>query len=279
MGIRTELSLRQAQELFVDIGILSIHPTHHGVIDTTYVLKTQTCRYILKKYERADQEQVLNEERLLGHLQTNGLNVPKLINTSNEWRIFSYLQGNIVHTPSLQNLQSLGNFLGKIHACTKNKKSCFTPFKQASFQAEIKKVRACNPLLVRKFHSLLSFDDRHDGIIHGDLFPDNAKFHADRLGVFDFIEAGNGNFHFDAGVTAMSWIVQNNKISRAKLQLFLKAYNQHAPYKLNLDELVKQMQYAALTYALKRWLNSDKRLDYSSMLKRHARLEYFKKYR
>lgn len=277
MGIKTELSLEQAKALFTELNILSIHPTRHGIIDTTYILKTEECPYILKKYESADEQQIIDEERLLRLLQSKGLHTPRLVSTSKEWRIFSFLEGNIIHRPSLQNLQALGNFLGKMHACTKSKKSHFIPFTQAAFRADIKKVRVKDPLLERKFHKLLSFYDKDDGIIHGDLFPDNAKFHDHRIGVFDFIEAGNGSFHFDAGVTAMSWIAQNRKISRTKLQLFLKAYNQYAPCRLDLDTLIQQMQYAALAYALKRWLNSDAKLDYSQMLQRDIWLENFKR--
>lgn len=278
MGIKTKLSLTQAQELFPDLDVLSIHPTHHGVIDTTYVLNTKADRYILKKYERADCKQVLDEEKLLTHLHAKGLNVPRLISVSNGWRLFSYIQGNISQKLDLHNLQSLGQFLGMMHTHTRGKKVGFTPFKQTSFKVEIKRLRTHNPLLARELRSLISFTHSHDGIIHGDLFPDNAKFDDNRLGVFDFIEAGNGSFHFDVGIAAMSWIAQSKKISRARLQIFLKAYNQKAPFKLDLDELLRQMQYAALTYALQRWTNEEQRLDYRQMLNRHARIEHFKKY-
>ncbi len=277
MGVKTLLTLSQAQVLFPDIDITSLHPTHHGVIDTTYILKTNSSYYILKRYERASLEQITDESRLLDHLRASYLNVPRLLGVVKGWYLFTYIKGELPHQTSLNNLQSLGRFLGKMHLSTRRKKSYFTPFKKSVFKKEIKNVRLKHPLLAKELERLLHFDDKHDGIIHGDLFPDNAKFEKNRLGVFDFIEAGNGSFHFDAGITAMSWIAKEKKISKMKLQIFLNAYNQQAPYKLKLSELLTQMQYAALTYALQRWMNNEHELDYKQMLKKHSKIKSFKK--
>ncbi len=277
MGIKTELSLSQAKELFSQIDIISLHPTHHGVFDTTYILKTDSNRYILKRYERADQKQINDEARLLEHLQKSGLNVPTVLYSSKKWHLFTYIEGKIPRITSLQNLQSLGQFLGKMHLHTHKKKANFTPFKKNSFKEDIKKIRLNHPLHAKQFEELLNFNDKHDGLIHGDLFPDNAKLDKNRLGVFDFIEAGNGSFHFDAGITSMSWIAKEKQISKIRLEIFLKAYNQYAPYKLTLDELLMQMQYAALAYALQRWLNDGHNLDHKQMLKAYSKIKFFRK--
>ncbi len=276
MGIKTRLSLSRAQRLFPDIGILSLHPTRQGVIDTTFILTATSCRYILKRYERAGQKQIGDEAGLLKRLQACGLHVPRLLNTSEEWYLFTYLEGETPHPIDLHKLRALGAFLGKMHRCTYKRESSFTPFDKGSFKEDIRKLRLLNPLLAKQFEELLNFDDRHDGTIHGDLFPDNTKFDGKRLGIFDFIESGNGSFHFDTGITAMSWI-GDEKISKMKLQMFLKAYNQNSPRKLELGELLTQMQYAALAYGLQRRLNDEHELDYSQMLKKHARIKLFKK--
>lgn len=277
MGVKTSLTLSQAQTLFPDINIVSLHTTHHGVIDTTYVLKTDSSKYILKRYERASQAQIADEARLLNHLHACRLNVPKLLSIVDKWHLFTYIKGDFPHQTNLYNLQSLGQFLGKMHLATKKKDAVFTPFNKRSFKKDIKNVRLHHPLLAKQLEKLLSFDDRRDGIIHGDLFPDNSKLHSNRLGVFDFIEAGNGSFHFDAGITAMSWIAKEKTISKMKLHIFLKAYNQQAPYKLTLSELLTQMQYAALTYALQRWINNEHSLDHKQMLKKYSKIKSFRK--
>lgn len=277
MGIKTELSLSQARALFPHLKIISLHPTHDGVIDTTYILETQSTHYILKKYERAGKEQREEEAALLEHLHAQGLNVPTRLGSCGEWQLFSYLKGNTPKRPGLTQLRSLGAFLGKMHSLTKGREASFTPFERKGFVQELRQLRRLDLLLSRRLRLLRNFDEGFDGVIHADLFPDNAKFDAQRVGVFDFIEAGNGSFAFDAGVSAMSWIAKEKMISRSKLQLFLNAYNQNAPYKLTLDTLLKQMEHASLAYALQRRLNDGHDLDYRQMLKKQERIKAFQK--
>ncbi|MBE0498656.1 MAG: phosphotransferase [Campylobacterales bacterium] len=277
MGIKTELCVSQARALFPHLNILSLQPTHEGVIDTTYILETPGENYILKKYERALKEQREEEARLLKHLRAHGLNVPVHLDSSDEWQLFSYLKGHTPKRPNLSQLRSLGAFLGKMHALTRGKKASFTPFEKSSFIKAVGKLRRHDLLLAKRLNPLLYFEQRFDGIIHADLFPDNAKFDALRIGVFDFIEAGNGSFAFDAGVTAMSWISTHRQLSRSKLQLFLNAYNQNAPCKLTLDLLLTQMQSASLVYALQRRLNDGHDLSHKPMLRKHSGIRRFRK--
>lgn len=274
MGVKTKISLCEAQELFSDINILSIMPTDDGVIDTTYIVETTEEMYVLKRYERADKEQISDEVSLLKHLQNCQLNVPSFVTSSNEWNLFSYIKGQTPSLIGLHEIQALGRFLGRLHRCTCGKKSNVTPFKKKELISVIKELRRKNLLLAKRLKPLETFADREDGIIHGDLFPDNAKFDGKVLGVFDFIEAGNGSFGFDAGVLAMSWIGKK-KISKAKLQMFLRSYNQHAPQKLTLNRLLCEMKKAALVYCLKRFTNENERLDHKEMLVRYQTIKNF----
>jgi Ser/Thr protein kinase RdoA (MazF antagonist) len=276
VGIKTELCVSQARALFPHLKILSLQPTREGVIDTTYILETPSAHYILKKYERALKEQREEEAKLLEHLHAHGLNVPIHLGSSNEWQLFSYLKGHTPKRPSLLQLKSLGTFLGKMHALTKGRKSSFTPFEKSGFVKALGKLRRHDLLLAKQLNPLLYFEQRFDGIIHADLFPDNAKFDALRIGVFDFIEAGNGSFAFDAGVTAMSWISTHRQLSRSKLQLFLNAYNQNAPRKLTLGLLLTQMENASLAYALQRRVNDGHDLDHKQMLQKHSGIRHFR---
>ena len=62
----------------------------------------------------------------------------------------------------------------------------------------------------------------NDGIIHGDLFVDNAIFKDDKLTcVFDFSDSCNGDFLFDLAVVALSWCKDFIQVKQ-----LLKAYDE-----------------------------------------------------
>lgn len=276
MGVKTKLTLEQAQKLFPHRNFISIEPTHRGVIDTTYKISTKDEAFILKKYERATNMQIQHEQLLLNQLYNNNLRVPRPLESSGVWQLFSYLKGEIPHKISLQHLQKIGSFLGSFHTIVSYQSNGFIPFSKDIYQNSLFEVRKKHLLYSKKLSALKSFPSELDGIIHGDLFCDNTKFEGAFLSVFDFIEAGQGSFAFDLGVVAMSWIAKKH-LSQLQLQTLLKAYNQKTKKKITLDKLLKMMHYAALVYSLKRFINSASSLDYKEMLYVNEKIYRFKK--
>ena len=276
LGVKTQLSLSQAQALFPNRGITSLEATTRGVIDTTYRVYTNSQNYILKKYERASLLQVDEEQVLLLKLSQSSLNVPKPIESVDEWHLFSLLEGEIPHKISLQQLRSIGKFLGRFHWKLRHHPSSFRPFSQQEYRHTLAQLRKNKLLYSKRLSSLKNFPKEIDGIIHGDLFCDNSKFDGAILAVFDFIEAGNGSFAFDLGVVAMSWVARK-RLSSLQLKLLLQAYNQQIKKKISLDELYTMMHYAALVYSLKRFMNPNSTLDYKEMLAIDKKIGHFKK--
>ena len=94
---------------------------------------------------------------------------------------------------------------------------------------------------------------KNDGIIHGDLFYDNAKFQNDTLsGVYDFIEACESDFIFELAVVSISWCFDGTQINREKITTLLETYKSEIEY----NSFVEYIKYALLYYATTRHLSN-----------------------
>ena len=103
----------------------------------------------------------------------------------------------------------------------------------------------------KKYEYLEHLKCKNDGFIHGDLFKDNAVFYGKKIGVFDFIDGGNGNFLFDCAVALFGFDVQ--KSQKLKKEIFRKSYNQKTIRKIDTKSLDTFFQYAKDYYEMKRF--------------------------
>jgi homoserine kinase type II len=63
------------------------------------------------------------------------------------------------------------------------------------------------------------------GLVHGDIFPDNTKFKGNKLvAILDFEEVCTGNLLFDIGVAINGFCFQDNKLKLSLLRKFLSEY-------------------------------------------------------
>ncbi len=250
MGVKTNITLEELNELFCSYNFTKLTPTSSGIMDTTYIADTKNDSYILKHYERNVQSKIDADAKLLDELKSNGLHVATLIDANEGWYIYERLKGCEPKNTQTFHIQALAGFLAKMHNVTV-KKSLNTEFVQNKEIDEMLGFLKTNHFYSYKKYELLKhIKFKKDGIIHGDIFKDNTVFDCKKLGVFDFSDAGDGSFAFDAGITLFGFDVDlKNKLY---VNLFLKRYNQTARKKLTYKELDENMKLASEFYGLKR---------------------------
>ncbi len=250
MGVKTTLSLASLHKLFPSYNFTCIRPTTHGIIDTTYVVSNEEKDYILKKYERATQEQIKTTNTLLKKLSLASLNVARLLDESDTWYLYDKLTGKSPTRTNTYHIQALARFMAKMHSLT-YKKNLPHEF-YASYEAPklLASLLHKHYFYYKKLSSLKAYSPTSDGIIHGDIFRDNTIFDGDKIGVFDFIDAGNGSFVFDVAVSIIGFHLKKN--NTFFLNLYLNTYNQKAPKKIKRKELLAHISIASKFYALLR---------------------------
>jgi len=248
MGVKSALSLEKANRLFEGRRFEKLEATTDGIIDTTYIARSGASAFILKKYEEAGRERIEAERRLLERFSRCGITVPSHLASSGEWHLYSCLKGEKVTRANHLHLQSVARTLAKMHRCTHSGHHPIFDPKETALQ--LRRVRAKDYSSYRRLYRLRGYRPKREGVIHGDLFVDNALFDGSRIGVIDFIDAGEGSFAFDLGVAALDWALRGRSLGY--LRLFLRAYNQHAPRKITLHELTEEIKNAAAFYTLSR---------------------------
>ncbi len=243
MGVITPITLKTVRELFPSYDISTLTPTTSGVMDTTYT----TQEFILKKYER--KIDVNAEIKLLSTLSTS-LSVGSYVAQSGEWFLYKKLKGSEPKTIKNYHIQALARFLATFHKLTQGMK-CNTIFiKSYDLQEILNFTKSNYYFYYKKLQFLQNYRPKNDGFIHGDIFKDNTVFDKDKIGVFDFIDGGCGEFVFDIAVCLIAFDAK--KHSHYFINLFLNTYNQKAPKKIKKEELLKTMETASAFYALLR---------------------------
>ncbi len=237
MGIKQKISKKDLPKEFRKYSLIK---TKDGVSDSVYLLgKT----YVVKIYEKQS-----DEVYILSLLNT--LCVPKVIKefeVKGKYAvIFTQVEGKSLKKYPFE----IVRFLKKMHNIT-IRKDTKNPqlFGRNRLESLIDKTKHKE---FKKIFNTLELKLNDDGIIHGDLFPDNAKFIGKKLsGVYDFSEACVGDFYFDLAVVTFSFGIDHKKV--------LKVYQAS----ISEEEFLEYIRYAKLYYAVYRYL--DKR-EYKSIL-------------
>lgn len=250
MGVKTQITLTQLNNIFNSYNFIKIIPTVSGMIDTTYIVYTNSTSYILKKYERDITDRINKEIQLLNMLKSTGLNVPTCIDKKREWYLYEKLKGEQPKVIKSYHIQLVARFLSKIHKVTVKINCNSNITMKDEITLALKYTKSKFFTYYKKFEFLKSFRYKNDGIIHGDIFKDNTIFDGNKIGVIDFIDSSCGTFTYDVGIALIGFGVKKN--NNYSINLFLKNYNQYAPKKLKKSEVLEQMTFATNFFALKR---------------------------
>lgn len=264
MGVKTELSLEEISRV-VSCNVLI--PTKHGVSDSVYI----TDLGVLKLFESASADAILEERNLL--LSLASLPVAKhcsdlFILHHKPCVMYETLKGKSLESADNDHIVQIAEFMHRFHEQTAGLTSTNIPLFEASRLQSL--IDQTQYLPFQKLFDSIDLQLAHNGVIHGDLFLDNVLFDNGQLsGVFDFIEACEGDFLFDLAVVAVSWCL-NGEDDLFKVNLLLTHYN--TP--ISFQDFIPYMKYALLYYATTRYIGHR---DYQTLLNKIIGLdEYYK---
>lgn len=256
MGIITKLSFEQIKNhLQSEYGLqlASLKPTKEGVSDTVYLLYTDKGAFVLKLFENASYKQVAAERELLHALAA--LPVARAfgdISTlcGKPCGLYEAAKGLHPVNATASHIKKIGDFLSAMHAITRGAKSANPSFATICTAKKELCVGAPFEPYANLFDEMATLPI--DGVIHGDLFPDNIFFDKGKLScVIDFIEAHEGSFAFELGVVAFSFGAQ-------WIPALAASYGRYSE-----KEMLRYARYAALFYGVGRYKRGD---DYAACL-------------
>ena len=232
MAIYTPISDDELTQLLAhyDIGsLVSFEGIHEGVENTNYHLITDQSRYIVTIYEgRTSLKHLPFFHDVMNHLHHQSIPCPVAIATregrtlhhiaDKPCAITNFLQGTSVTSVTPQHCHDVGQLLAHFHVAglsftaPARANDLSLPAWRAIITHEHQEINqwqgGLSSMLERELNFLQTHwrDDVPQGIIHGDLFPDNVFFQNNQLvGVIDFYFACHDALCYDFAIAVNAW--------------------------------------------------------------------------
>ena len=277
MSVYTRLTKEELEQLLYlyDIGeFIRVEGINEGITNSNYYLTTSKNKFILTIFEEPN----LNLDYaidLMHMLSANKINCPTPLKTkeglsvtnvkNKPCSIFTLLPGKTIskNTPTISMCKQIGTIIGKIHNCSEKFKRFDLGLRNNDwFISTSKKLETVLiiediKLIKKEIENLIYCTDKGlpSGVIHSDLFRDNAMFLDDKLtGVIDFYYACNGYYLYDIAIVVNDWCLNNDFSIDIEMQdALLKSYNQIRKIELNEKNIWQQvLRHAALRFWLSR---------------------------
>ena len=288
-----------------DIGdLLSYKGIAEGVENSNFLLHTSKGSFILTLYEkrvaRCDLPFFLG---LMTHLAAHGINCPQPVqNRKGEAlaelagrpaAIITFLEGIWPRKPNAAHCAGVGQALAKMHLAGRDfalsranalSVSGWRPlFDAAKSRADELQQGLANFIAAELdfLESGIWPKSLPEGVIHADLFPDNAFFLGEELsGIIDFTFACNDILAYDVAICLNAWCFEpDHSFNVTKASAFLSAYGrQRKLTQAEQDALPLLARGAAIRFLLTRlvdWLN----VPPGALVKPKDPLEYARKLR
>jgi homoserine kinase type II len=307
MAVYTDVAADELAEFLsrYDLGeLLSYKGIAEGVENSNFLLHSSAGTFILTLYEkrvaRGDLPFFL---ALMTHLASRGISCPLPVkNRSGEAlstlagrpaAIISFLEGIWPRKPSAAHCAGVGQALAKMHLAGRD-----FPMSRANalsvsgwrplFDAAAARADEVQPGLAAFIAAELDHLEGNvwpknlpQGVIHGDLFPDNVFFLGERLsGIIDFTFACNDTLAYDVAICLNAWCFESDfSFNVTKARAFLNAYGRERQLSdAEENALPLLARGAALRFLLTRlvdFLN----VPAGALVRPHDPLEYVRKLR
>ncbi len=287
-----------------DIGeLLSYKGIAEGVENSNFLLHTTAGSFFLTLYEKRTRVDDLPFFLgLMAHLARHGITCPQPVQTRSgdalgalagrPAAIIDFLEGVWPRKPNAAHCAGIGASLAKLHLAGRD-----FPMRRANALS----VSGWRPLFDQAaeradsvqngLHDFLKAELDHleanwpkglpDGIIHADLFPDNALFLGDTVsGLIDFYFACNDLLAFDVAICLNAWCFEpDHSFNVTKASAFLNAYQRERKLSAaEQDALPLLARGAAIRFLLTRLVDL-LNVPPGAMVKPKDPLEYVRKLR
>lgn len=276
MGVITRLSIDEINELIKDTNVSfeSLKETKNGITDSTYIGTTRDSKkYIFKIFESSSKENIENKINILNALKK--LKVPKVISQeivlyeNKPTILFSFIEGKIPKEITLKEVEEITLFLCQLHNVKNINVTNQNIYSKNYFEKMLEKVndKHLKLELENRYKLIKNIQLKNNSLIHGDLFPDNAKFIDGELsGVYDFAQACFGNSYFDLAVVIISWCFEEYTFNESYFEKILKVYSKNSTnskaFNISKDEIKEYLLFACLYYTVQRITRKNKMKEY-----------------
>ena len=229
MGVFTNLFQDEIDfiEEKYNIKILEIKNIDNGILNSNFYIKTKNKKYILRIYEANRTIEEEKQELILLDKIADFIPVSTAIkNIDNECisilnnkkiALFEYIDGSSITKIDTHIIREIAMYIGKLHSFSKD--FSFGEYNRKTridfdfYYNEIKNLeidfKFKNELLnLADEVSKYDFSTLPNGIIHGDIFPDNVlldEYNNIKV-IFDFNESYYAPFIFDIAIVINFWI-------------------------------------------------------------------------
>ena len=236
MAVYTKLEHQEVRQFLEQYNINNFKDYKgitEGVENTNYLIKTSEQDYILTIYEkRVDENDLPFFIKLLSYLSENKFPCPKPIANKNNEKInriknknaalVTFINGQSKNKITSEECFEIGKITAQLHEITKkfdiNRKNNLSIENWDSiFEKTIKQKIDLDESIIKKTKNYLNFlkdkwpKNLPQGIIHGDLFPDNIFFTNNKVsGIIDFYFACNDFFAYEIAICINSLCFDNN---------------------------------------------------------------------
>lgn len=242
----TEQSLSQFLTEYTIGDLVSLAGISDGIENTNYFVETTQGHYVLTLFETLSADELPFFLELMAHLNEHQVPSAHPIADNNKHylktlcdkpaALVQRLNGKSVSNPNILQCAALGHALGHAHVVTKNFSGQRTNERGPHWwqQTSQRLLPHLSPEQKQLLENELAYQSKHRndnlprGVIHADLFRDNALFDGDKLtGIIDFYYACNDVLLYDVAVTVNDWCSNDDgSLDSERVQHFLLAYQQ-----------------------------------------------------
>ncbi|MEH2472678.1 homoserine kinase type II [Nitrobacteraceae bacterium AZCC 2161] len=251
MAVYTDVAADELAEFLAayDIGeVLSYKGIAEGVENSNFLLHTTAGSFFLTLYEkRTKVDDLPFFLGLMAHLASHGITCPQPVKmrdgamlgtlAGRPAAIIDFLEGVWPRKPNAAHCAGIGQALAKLHLAGRD-----FPMSRANalsvsgwrplFTSAASRANEVQPGLREFLASELNYlegrwpKDLPQGVIHADLFPDNALFLGENLsGLIDFYFACNDILVYDVAICLNAWCFEaDHSFNVTKARAFLSAY-------------------------------------------------------